>query len=145
MAPHTLIKLSCLIVAVTFLSLARADAPNYECQDKEIKSNVVTGSEKTKLCFMEDTSFFISNHCISMNCAFIDRLKKLKVTHSIMERPGSNICKQLGGLVEKVSVSCLDEEQDRCVFIEDRSTISLNLLESWNGKYFTGPAPEVEF
>lgn len=120
-------------------------AGDYECKDWEIEGQLVKKSETLALCTMKDPSYFISRNCTSLDCDFITRLKKINIVSSIYERPGSTTCVQLGGIEEEIKIKGIDGEQIRCVFPEDRSTISLNLLESWDGKYFKGPGRTLEF
>lgn len=120
-------------------------AADYECNEVEIHGQVVKESEKLTLCFLKDPSYFISKNCVSLDCAFIARLRKARITQSTHEGPGSSMCRELGGLEEEIKVASMEDDQIRCVFPEDRSTISLNLLESWNGKYFAGPGKSIKF
>jgi hypothetical protein len=53
-------------------------------------------------------------------------------------RPGKTWCQNLGGLVEPIEIEGSGNAV-RCLFPEESISISLNLLESWDGKYFTGP------
>ena len=73
---------------------------------------------------------------------FIKRLKGSKIKHSEKERPGINTCRALGGVPERVTFEGA-QNVSRCVLSKEHSSISLNLLESWNGSHFEGPGPSL--
>lgn len=114
-----------------------------DCREVSIQSSP-DFKEKVDLCFLTDETYFISRNCKDLSCKFIQKLKKSKLPHSEKNRPGTTACRFLGGEVESVTLNGLKEKISRCIFTDDHSSISLNLLESWNGKKFTGPGPSVD-
>ncbi len=79
-----------------------------------------------------------TRNCLSLDCPSLSKIKTTKLKYSDSMRPGRSWCSSLGGAVEKIKISN-HGEKIRCIFTEDSSFISLNLLESWNGKFFAGP------
>lgn len=132
-----LIKLAAMML-LSFNLLAASD-----CREVSVKS-AVAKDETLQLCFLADDSYFISKNCQSLDCEMIRKLKTTDVPHSFKDRPGAVACKIIGGGVDIVSIDGKGEVQ-RCVFPKEHTSISLNLLESWNGKSFSGPAPKMEF
>ena len=59
-------------------------------------------------------------------------------------RPGAILCEMLGGALESVTYDRVSFEVRRCLFPKDKSFISLNLLESWDGARFRGPSIPVD-
>jgi hypothetical protein len=139
MAQHLLIK--GILFLCLFTTYAFANSKNsFECREVKIQSKSVNASELSGLCFLRDDTYFISQKCASMDCAFIERLKKVKISYSQEERPGMTMCKAIDGIVEQVTIPNSKVKISRCLFGTEKVFISLNLLESWNGKYFTGPS-----
>lgn len=130
-------KIFILIFPFLFAGKAFSKPP---CQEIEIKSLVVSKSEKVKVCFYSDNeSYFISQNCMDLSCDFVQKLKKNGLTLSENSRPGLSTCKALQGSPDTVHFKEGKRSHRRCVFVKDASFISLNMLESWNGKIFTGP------
>lgn len=126
-------------VLILFMSSAMA-ASDYNCEDVEIVDPVSKEVDKTTLCFhKESPTFFISENCANLECELVKKMKDLKFEPSEEDRPGAVMCRALGGGVEEFS---LKEKGKflRCVTGDEHSSVSLNLLESWNGKLFLGPA-----
>lgn len=129
--------------AFVFLLLAagpvRAEAPAYDCEEVEVTSLEVPGKVTAQLCFLKvSQKYFLSNDCLTMKCPLLAKMKEIKFKSSEEDRPGTAMCKQLGGAVDTVTIKNRGEFH-RCVSPTEPSTISLNLLESWNGKVFVGP------
>jgi hypothetical protein len=123
-------------------------ASGYDCQETEVTSLDVKAKEKFNLCFAKhDSNYFISQNCLTLECKFTEQLKKRVLApekeSGSYERPGRKLCKELKGMVEKVAITGKGEAI-RCIFPDDLSSVSLNMLESWNGKIFTGPQPPVK-
>lgn len=139
MAQQRLIKFS---IGLMFIlgSFAFAAESELACKIVPVKSQNLKKSEKVKICTLRDDSYFISSNCQDLSCKFMSELKGLKLSHSPEERPGIEICKNLKGVVEEVTVDKISYPVQRCVFAKDKTFISLNLLESWDGKTFKGPS-----
>lgn len=134
MAQQRLIKMMALIV---ILSSAAAFA---SCKDLVVKNSNKEGSEKTSLCFFNDETYFISKNCQDLSCPFMSALKKRGPVTESHERPGSILCKELKGVEEGINIPGTRLTIKRCLFPEEKAFISLNLLESWDGKKFAGPS-----
>ncbi len=137
MAPLQLIKLT--LFSVFFLGSTLTMA-NTSCRDVIVKSNNVDKSETTHLCFMKDETYFISRNCQDMRCRPMKLLKEKRPEVSSEERPGIVICRELKGIIENITVSGSKLSVQRCLFPEEKVSVSLNLLESWDGKKFSGPS-----
>lgn len=120
-------------------------ASGFKCRDVTVKSLSVGQTKKAQLCFLEKDSYFITGNCSTLECDLVNKLRKTKFTSSVKERPGSTLCKSIGGAVDSVEISGIKGKDQACVLPKSESSISLNLLESWDGKFFTGPAKSVEF
>lgn len=134
--------LKILFLAVFCYSVAYGDS---DCKLVTFQGNVVKETEKREYCFLNSETYFISRNCQSLNCKFIEKLKRAKFKHSENSRPGISMCVDLGGAVEEVTIMETKTKTFRCLFSEDATSVSLNLLESWNGKKFTGPGRPVKF
>lgn len=139
MAQQRLIKISIGLLFV-LCSFAFAAEAELTCKVVPVKSQNLKKSEEVKLCTLRDDTYFISSNCQDLSCKFMSELKSLKLSHSPDERPGIEICKNLKGNVEVVKIEKLHYPVQRCVFAKDKTFISLNLLESWDGKTFKGPS-----
>ncbi len=131
-----------IILLIFVSSIAHA----FNCTDAT-HTNVGESTPVTEqVCFMQDKDYFISPNCSKLKCDFITKLKTAKTApDSIHERPGTVICRHLNGRVQWVKFKEKNEETPRCLFEESSSFISLNMLESWNGKSFSGPAESISF
>ena len=129
-----------LIKAIVFLSAFMTAMAFAGCKDVVITSHSVKGSEKTGLCFFQDSTYFISKNCQDLQCDFMRRLKVRGVKVSSEERPGAILCRDLKGIIEEVTLPGTKFAIKRCLFSDEKSFISLNLLESWDGKKFVGPS-----
>jgi hypothetical protein len=127
-------------VFLVFLISVDVFAVDYDCKNVSSKSLVVSNeSEKLNLCFHpSDDSYFISQECKNIGCKSLSKIKSTKLEFSESMRPGKSWCRSLGGAVEPIEIEGIGK-QFRCLFTEDSISISLNLLESWNGKIFAGP------
>lgn len=139
MAQPQLIKYF-LVLSLLISGSVLAEESNLACKEATIKSQNVKSSQKLRVCTLKEVSYFISGNCKNLSCDFMNRLRKHKLTHSPDERPGVMICNALEGAVEEVTLSGISYPIQRCVFSKDKSFISLNLLESWDGKKFKGPS-----
>lgn len=141
MAQQPLIKHLLLIAPLVFCaSFSKAST----CRDVQVKSQSVKASEEVGLCFYNDVTYFLSRSCQDMNCHFIQQLKQTKPETSSEKRPGALLCQKLKGIIEEVTLVESRQTVQRCVFPEEKESISLNLLESWDGKKFRGPAPSLK-
>lgn len=130
-----MVRLGLISLLFTFSVWAK-----YTCKEVKLESNTVSASEVQTLCFMQAPSYFISEKCASHKCDFIKKLQNQKIEFSEKERPGALLCKTLGGIKEEVTLADSKQKISRCLFTEEKVSISLNLLESWNGKHFSGPS-----
>ncbi len=128
-----------LLVFISMQTFADSN-PESKCRSVELKSASVGKKERTDLCFLSDETYFISRNCQDLNCAFMKRLKDKKAPTSSAERPGLILCKEIKGVVEGVQILETTLSIQRCLFPKEKSSISLNLLESWDGKSFLGPS-----
>lgn len=134
------------LLLILLILTAALPARALDCKSIRVRSMVVQGREETiDLCFLNDESYFITRGCIDLSCNFVRKLRSTALSSNETERPGETYCKQLEGAVEEVKISNKENRIRRCIFTKDRNSISLNLLESWNGKHFSGPAPTVKF
>ena|GEM_PF-3262153 len=127
-----------LILGILILSFSsKSWSSDYVC--KETKVN-----KKDKLlCFMREESFFITPDCQKNDCKFIQAIKKIKPQLLNVERPGTTLCRAVAGKMDSWKLSSFNYDISVCQL--DKTTISLNLLESWNGTLFTGPAESMSF
>lgn len=139
MAQPRLIKFT-LSLFLLMTGSVLAEESNLACKEVTIKSENVKASQNVRVCTLKEMSYFISGNCQNLSCDFMGRLRKHELTHSPDERPGVMICHALEGAVEEVTLTGVSYPIQRCVFSKDRSFISLNLLESWDGKKFKGPS-----
>ncbi|WPU66589.1 hypothetical protein [Peredibacter starrii] len=142
MAQRRLIKLALGLIFV--MSSALAAESDLSCKVLLVKSQNLKASQEVKICTLREETYFISANCQDLSCRFMKELKGLKLSHSPDERPGMEICKNLKGTVEEVTVEKISYSVLRCVFAKDKSFISLNLLESWDGKTFKGPSTPID-
>jgi hypothetical protein len=142
MQQHRLIKSS---LTFAMLILAAVSFAKSDCRKVIVENKSLKISEKVNLCFLDDKSYFISQNCQNLECKFVDKLKSDRPEHSLDNRAGVTMCKFLGGGVEAITIGGNKGTASRCVFTSDHTSISLNLLESWNGKTFTGPGPSMDF
>lgn len=140
MAQLPLISLLSLLL---FSSLSFAET-SLNCGDKEVKSQNLKKSEKVSLCTLRDDTYFISKNCQDLSCSFMKKLKSSPQSHDPTIRPGIATCRALKGEVEEVNVEKIDYPVQRCLFPSDKTFISLNLLESWDGKVFKGPSKPID-
>ena len=141
MLEHHLNKLLIALVFIFAATLVQAD--NSTCREVSLESKIVSKKEKVNLCFLKDDTYFISRNCMDLSCPFVQVLKKKGLSHSQLDRPGAITCKNLGGAIDSIIMNKSTKTFLRCVFKQDHSSISLNMLESWNGKHFTGPAESI--
>ncbi len=134
-----------LITMIFALSMTFGFGSDYKCRQVSLKSEILSLKEKVEFCFLKDESYFISRNCLDMSCKFIQTLRQKGLSHSVLNRPGLVTCTNLDGAYDTFKIKKSDKTYLRCVFKEDRSSISLNLLESWNGKHFEGPGDSLKF
>lgn len=137
--------MSNILVFSLFLLTSLNTYANSNCRQVTLKGLTVKETETREYCFLKEPTYFLSKNCQSMDCVLIRKLKKTKVGPSTQDRPGVHLCKALGGGVDQVMLMDSKITTFRCVYSEDMSSVSLNLLESWNGKIFTGPSEPVKF
>ena len=143
MAQQRLINISLGLVLLLSSSVF-AEESHLGCKETQVKSENLKASEKVTICTLKEVSYFISGSCQNLSCDFMSRLKKQKLTHTPDERPGVTICESLEGVVESVTLEGSSYPIQRCIFSKDKSFISLNLLESWDGKAFKGPSKPLK-
>ncbi len=132
-----------LILLITLFCLSTASA-FAKCEEVNFVSEDVDKTEKAEACFMSDPTYFISRNCQDLSCGFIKDLKKIEHEVEAGMRPGAILCEMLGGSLESVIYSRVNFTVRRCLFEKDKSFISLNLLESWDGEKFRGPSTPVD-
>lgn len=134
-----------IIAIILFLNLSPG-AMAHECLSVELESKYTKTMKQSELCFLLNKTFYLSRNCLDLSCPFIGELKKLKIPHSEKDRPGTVMCRALSGAIDLVKIKGSPENLPQCVFNDEgKSSISLNLLESWNGKNFSGPAKSINF
>lgn len=111
-----------------------------KCESVVFKSEDVEKTETTTACFLQDPTYFISENCEDLSCSFIKSLKKTEHKVESGMRPGAILCEALNGVLETVTYFRVTFPVRRCLFPKDRSFISLNYLESWDGERFRGPS-----
>lgn len=143
MAPLQLIKK--ISILGLFVSSFAMGSPTYLCREVKVESqNLVDSSEVIELCFLKDSTYFISKNCSDLKCNFAKQLKKIEAITSSRERPGAAMCDLLHGVIEEVKIESEKSNVKRCLFVKEKVSISLNLLESWDGKKFSGPSDPIE-
>lgn len=115
-----------------------------KCEEVQFKSEETFKNEKAETCFYNDPTYFLSQNCQDLSCGFIRDLKKIEHEVDSGMRPGAILCEMLGGALESVSYDRVKFEVRRCLFANDKSFISLNLLESWDGQVFRGPSTPID-
>ncbi|HXH73570.1 MAG TPA: hypothetical protein VNJ08_01295 [Bacteriovoracaceae bacterium] len=144
MARPTSISILNKVFVLCLLCPLLASGADYKCEEVEIVTKTLNQKETAEICFHERSpSFFISNNCLDLSCDFTKKIKTTTFTHSNRFRPGVTMCQDLGGGVDYATLKGKGEIE-RCVFTKDLSSISLNLLESWNGKIFAGPGKQAD-
>lgn len=139
MAQHSLNRFFILMMMTFIYGSAQA-----KCEKIMMKSEDVNKQEKASVCFLQEPTYFISQNCQDLSCAFIRNLKKIEHEVDAGMRPGAILCEMLGGTLESVSFNRVSFTVRRCLFPKDKSFISLNLLESWDGERFRGPSIPVD-
>jgi hypothetical protein len=130
-----------LFIAILFLTSTDLSASSaLDCRDVEIQKTAPKAWEKTILCFLREDSYFVSEACANLDCAFVKRLRELKVVPRESGHSAATACKALGGIKEEISISFGKSAIKRCLFTKEKISVSFNFLESWNGKHFTGPS-----
>lgn len=143
MAPLRLTKVIFVLLFI-MRSLSGMGASGFICKEVLVQSKSISASEKASLCFLKDDTYFLSKNCSQLNCQFIERLRKIKITANDRERPGATTCHALKGMVEEVGLPGSTLKIQRCLFPKEGTSISLNLLESWDGKKFSGPSKPLK-
>jgi hypothetical protein len=143
MAQLQLTKVISTIILMLFTSLAFSST-EFSCKEVQVQSQDVKAIEKSNLCFLKDDTYFITKNCSDLKCQFMGRLKQTRFSHSESERPGATMCQALKGVVEAVSIPSSKLKIQRCLFTKEKTSISLNLLESWDGKGFNGPSKPIK-
>ena len=115
----------------------------FDCRKVIIKSESTFKSESLELCFLKDPSYFISKTCQDFKCGLVKRLEKIKIAKNDQNRPAISMCQALEGASETVLIG--GKSTKRCIFPGDHTSISFNLMESWNGKTFSGPSTPMKF
>lgn len=132
-----------LFLLLLTMPMSFAEKQGSECESVELSSKVAGLSKTVELCFYRERTFFISKACQDLSCEFAQKLRTTKTPSSMTERPGAVLCKALGGGVDVIKLEGVDYDVSQCVFAdEEKNSVSLNLLESWNGKMFKGPSPK---
>lgn len=139
MVLRRLIKQSLLVVLLAFSSALMAKS-EFVCKEVKVQSKSIKASEEATLCFLRDDTYFISGNCSDLKCKFIERLKVKKMKYSEEERPGVTLCRAIQGVPEDIALPDSKLTITRCLFTKEKTSISLNLLESWDGKHFSGPS-----
>lgn len=125
---------------ISLIALMMSGSALAECRDVVLKSTTIKAGEKAALCFFNDDTYFISKNCQDLSCGFMTDLRKKPAMVSPDERPGAALCKELSGIIETLTMSGVKHTIQRCLFVKEKTFISLNLLESWDGKKFLGPS-----
>lgn len=138
MARPTSISILSKGLALALLVPFLAFGGDYKCEEAEFVSRSKQ-KDKVDTCFHEkNPRYFISNNCVDFSCEFTKKIKTAKIEYTQRFRPGVDMCRALGGGVEFGTIKRVGEVE-RCVFPDDLSSISIDLLESWDGKIFAGP------
>ena len=136
-------QLTKVLPALFYFFLVSAQAET-TCKEVSLKSLSIDQTSKETLCFVQHENYFISNNCKSSDCLLIKKIKAPGPALNGNNRPGIELCNHLTGTVEKIQILTSNKTMSRCVF-KDGGSISLNLLESWNGAFFAGPGSSLEF
>lgn len=133
------------LISLLALAIAASAWAGPDCKETKIESVELKVSEVRELCFLQnDETYFMTSDCVDLSCKVVQKLKSKSVPHSETERPGALFCKSLGGVVEEVRLQGGKLKIQRCLFTQEKSSLSLNLLESWNGKHFSGPSKPLD-
>jgi phage replication-related protein YjqB (UPF0714/DUF867 family) len=131
-----------ILILVLFFSL-NAAADEFHCSQAIFRSHTTAKNETLAVCYLKDEKYFISENCKNLDCNMVKELRDQKIIYSQKDRPGVTICKAVGGVVEAVSINGVSTK--RCLSPKDHTSISFNLLESWDGKKFHGPSESFDF
>lgn len=131
-------------ILIMFLILCSSFSAWSRCEEVSFQSQDVEKVEKAETCFLNDPTYFISQNCQDLSCSFAKELKSIEFEVEAGMRPGAILCEKLGGLLESVTYDRVKFTVRRCIFEKDKTFISLNLLESWDGKVFKGPSIPVD-